>query len=599
MHGQNASARAASIPRARIREVAVGDVLRGRYRIQEVLGHGGMGTVFGAEDEYRLDLPDTGRRLAVKVPHTAVTLREDLLAEIQREFQHLQLLSHPNIVRVHEFDRDGDIVFFTMEALDGLLLGRVLDSRNAIALPRPHALSIIRDVGAALSHAHSRGVVHGDVNPRNIFLTNDGEVRVLDFGASHPVLDDAGTVDGVPGLRMAMATRGYASCQVLEGHRPDARDDVFAFACLMYVLLSGAHPFPNRTAVEACAQRWKPSRPGRLTGRQWRVLREGLRWEREQRPRDVQGWLNRFDLEGASPHLPALGALLKAPVRRRSGAMLVAAGAIGLALLLAVGYWGFTDGDSLMADAAAWSAKARSALSGTTGLNPPAVDNSPAVPAPSTDAMPPSRPAIPPAAGLMPPTVRPRPGAPSPAQNAASAPPSPPTPTPAPARAPGSASMLSHPAASAPQPAVSARTPAATTPAARNPGAATPAIGDAAIRNGAAGAARIEMAADTVDVLPADRMAHVVVRRRGTTRGTTDFTWWTESGTAKPGVDFAPATPRVEHFDDGSNSVTLNIPVSDLPRSQPKSFYAVIDRTESGAALGTRTLTMVTILPPD
>jgi hypothetical protein len=218
------------------REVTIGDVLRNRYRVQAVLGHGGMGTVFEAIDEYRLDLPTSGQRIAIKVLHTAVTQRDELLAELQREFQHLQLLSHPNIVRVHEFDRDGDVAFFTMELLRGALLGRVFSARNAIALPRPYALAIIRDVGAALSHAHSQGVVHGDINPQNIFITNDGEVRVLDFGASHKLLQNTESADGEWTERAPLATPGYASCQVLEGQHPNARDDLFAFACVAYLV---------------------------------------------------------------------------------------------------------------------------------------------------------------------------------------------------------------------------------------------------------------------------------------------------------------------------------------------------------------------------
>src|SRR6202035_1794238 len=151
----------ATVQEAReIREVAIGDLLRDRYRVRGILGQGGMGTVFEAIDEYRLDLPTSGQRIAIKVLHTEVTHREELLAELQREFQHLQLLSHPNIVRVHEFDRDGDVAFFTMELLSGALLSHVLQTRNAVALPRPYAWAVIRDVGAALSHAHSRGVIH-------------------------------------------------------------------------------------------------------------------------------------------------------------------------------------------------------------------------------------------------------------------------------------------------------------------------------------------------------------------------------------------------------------------------------------------------------
>src|SRR6266851_7431608 len=334
----------ASRPAAREvrREVVIGDVLRGRYRIRGVFGHGGMGTVFDAIDEYRLDLPSSGKRIAIKVLHTAVTHRDELLAELQREFQHLQLLSHPNIVRVHEFDRDGDNTFFTMEPLIGALLSQVIGARNAVALPRPIALAMMRDVGAALAHAHSRGVVHGDINPQNIFITNDGELRVLDFGASHKLLRDGGLSQRAP-----VATPGYASCQLLEGQHPDARDDLFAFACVAYLLLSGRHPFPRLTAVEARAQRVRPRCPPGLTGRQWQVLREGLRWERDRRPADVQKWLDRFGLADAAPRLPPLPALMDAPPPRKRGAALTAAVIAIFALLAAGGYWAVTNYDSL------------------------------------------------------------------------------------------------------------------------------------------------------------------------------------------------------------------------------------------------------------
>ncbi len=133
-----------------------------------------MGTVFEAVDDFRLAAPPSGQRLAIKVLHTAVTKRAELFAELRREFQNLQLLSHPNIVRVYEFDRDGPLAFFTMELLNGALLSRVLLSRKPLRLEFAHSLAVIRDVGAAIAHAHSRGVVHGDINPQNIFITGRG-----------------------------------------------------------------------------------------------------------------------------------------------------------------------------------------------------------------------------------------------------------------------------------------------------------------------------------------------------------------------------------------------------------------------------------------
>ena len=107
------------------------------------------------------------------------------------------------------------------------------------------------------------------------------------------------------------------------------------------------------------------------------------------------------------------------------------------------------------------------------------------------------------------------------------------------------------------------------------------------------------MLADTVDVPAGETTASVAVRRKGNAQGDTSFTWWTESGTAKPGKDFVAAAPRVEHFEDRSRSVILNIPVSATARGQAKSFYVVIDRTETGAAIGERNLTMVTLQPTE
>jgi hypothetical protein len=108
--------------------------------------------------------------------------------------------------------------------------------------------------------------------------------------------------------------------------------------------------------------------------------------------------------------------------------------------------------------------------------------------------------------------------------------------------------------------------------------------------------ARVELALDNVDVPPGDAVAHIVVRRSRTLRGDVSFNWWTESGTAKPGRDFTPVKPQVEHIADGRTSADLIVPVAvDPSRHDPRSFYIVIDEASDNAALGARTLTMVTL----
>ena len=109
---------------------------------------------------------------------------------------------------------------------------------------------------------------------------------------------------------------------------------------------------------------------------------------------------------------------------------------------------------------------------------------------------------------------------------------------------------------------------------------------------------RIDLAADSISVAPADPAARIVVHRSGNLRGDAQFSWWTESGTAKPGHDFVPVAPHEEHIGDGKNALTLYVPVVvDSRRRQPKSFYVVIGSPSAGASLGAHTLAMVTIAP--
>jgi len=538
-----------------------------------------MGTVFEAIDEFRLDLPNSGQRIALKALHSAVTQREDLLSELQTEFQHLQSLSHPNIVRVHEFDRDAGVAFFTMELLTGALLSRVLSARGDTALPRPDALAIIRDIGAALAHAHSRGLVHGDVNPQNIFITNEGDLRILDFGASHQLPQALADPQTAASQRVPVATRGYASCELLEGQRPDARDDVFAFACVAYLLLSGRHPFPDRTALEARIRRVRARRPRGLTRRQWGVLQEGLRWDRSRRPSAIQEWLNRFGLQDAAPHLPALRELVKVPPPKSRLGLSTALAVVVVAVLAVGGFWLASNYESLLHSVSEWRTPA------------PQVPQAAAPELPSN-----------PAPALQPSTASSVPGA------------APPSSTLAHPRSPSqqiSASQQTSPSRplSPSQPASLAPAPAVPPPASSQSASASqvkpkypvaaPQPPDASARPATPVSSRIELASDSVDVAATDKIAHVTVRRKGSSRGVASFTWWTESGTAKPGLDFVPVTSHVETIGDGQSAVSLDVSLSDAPRSRAKSFYVVIDHAESGPALGARTLTMVTMQPTE
>jgi serine/threonine protein kinase len=321
---------------------AVGQVLRERYELQRIVGQGGMATVYQALDRYRASLDLEECLVALKVLRSARASSASA-RNLGREFHNAQRLSHPNVINVYEIDHDRDLPFYTMELLEGARLDEVLVRRNGAPLATGWALAIIRDIGAAITHAHERGVVHGDLKPSNVIITREGEVRVLDFGGQllsprepcFSELDDAGEI-------YCPATPAYASCEQLERQRPDPRDDIYALACIAYLLLAGKHPFDYLSAIEARAREMRPRRPPLLPLAPWRALRRGLAWSRQQRTMGIDEWLAQLDLKSAASALPSLPELVDSAAprfswRRAVALPLLALGATLVSLLSAPG----------------------------------------------------------------------------------------------------------------------------------------------------------------------------------------------------------------------------------------------------------------------
>jgi serine/threonine protein kinase len=315
----------ASTAGAREPSVEIGRVLRGRYVLEMRLGSGGKGTVFKALDRFRADLPEAQQYVAIKILHAAIneTNREKLLAKLRQEFHSVQMLSHRNIVKVFELDRDGDVDFFTMEYLDGELLSSVMARLHPLPLSRPQAWAIVREIGSGLEHAHARNVVHADLKPHNIMITRSGEVRILGFGAS----------------AVSTTTPAYAGCELLEGRPPDPRDDIYALACLTYELVAGTHPFQRRRSTEARDLGIVPKRPAELGLRQWRAIAAGLSWHRAGRSVSVRAWIKKLGAERvAVQQLPRSHELQSAPARSGPGAPSFRATALFVVLLITVAF---------------------------------------------------------------------------------------------------------------------------------------------------------------------------------------------------------------------------------------------------------------------
>lgn len=298
--------------------VGIGRVLRDRYVLEKRLGSGGMGTVFKALDRYRSDLPEANRYVAIKILHQKTDDRLELLDNLRREFYCTQMLSHRNVVKVYELDRDGELDFFTMELLEGELLSSVTERLHPLPMSRPHAWAIIREIGAGLAHAHARNVVHTDLKPHNIMITNSGEVRILDFGASSTSLAQGPDVLSRRNALSAI-TPAYACCELLAGRSADPRDDIYAFACISYELLAGSHPFQRRPSTIARDLGVVAQRPRGLTGRQWRTLLMGLSWHRAGRSIAAQSWLKKMHAErAAAKRLPRPREIDPAPAKPAS-----------------------------------------------------------------------------------------------------------------------------------------------------------------------------------------------------------------------------------------------------------------------------------------
>ncbi len=527
------------------RDAQVGDLLRNRYRLDGLISRGAAGIVFEANDPFRLNLPPSGKRIAVKVLRCP-DARGVFINQLRQEFHHLQLLSHPNIVRAFDFDRDGGLAFFTMELLNGEHLNRTLQARGK-ALERSHALAIIRDVGSAVAYAHSRGIAHGELSPHNVLVTTRGEVRVLGFGASNTL---SGT-SAAPEFDQAIARSDsyrYASCEVIQGGRPDPSDDLYSLSCLAYWLLAGKHAFADRSCVEARTEGRRPKRPAGLRYGQWKTLRAGLHTDAKKRPSDVASWLDGMELGAAAKHLPPASELIASPGDAPQR-MRWAIAAILVVALIGGGYWLYRNQELL----------------GLQTTQPVAQDGAALTPTPADTSLDGATPAT-----RVPSAAAPVSAAPAPAMS-----PRPTAKTPAPttlARAPTPAAAV---AVVAPSPSAAARAAAPQAP----------------------GASKVEMAVDTMDASPTDAVVHVIVRRKGNLRGQTSFTWWTESGTAKPGVDFAPVLPHTQQMQDGEASMVLSVPVLPTVRAQEKGFYVGIEEADGGALIGARSLTQIT-LPP-
>ncbi len=236
--------------------------LAGRYRLEEVIGRGGMSTVYRATDRV------LQRTVAVKVMSAALAEGDpSTIARFEREARAAASLVHPGIVTVYDTGVDGDQRFIAMEYVDGESLATIIAREAPLAPDR--ATRIGAEAADALDAAHRAGLVHRDVKPGNVMIARTGVVKVLDFGIAR--VGDGASITGTASL---LGTAAYMAPEHALGEPVDARSDVYSLGCLLYAMLTGGPPFRGDVPAAVLHQQVNatPRPPSEVNGRVSREL---------------------------------------------------------------------------------------------------------------------------------------------------------------------------------------------------------------------------------------------------------------------------------------------------------------------------------------
>ena len=214
----------------------IGTILGGRYRLVELLGQGGMATIFRAVDT------QLGRDVAVKLLRPEYLRDPDFSSRFRQEAQAAASLTHPNVVTVYDYGEDPSGPYIVMELIDGEDLATII--RRSGALPPRQAARIAAAVARALAAAHARGLVHRDVKPGNVLIGRDGQVKVVDFGIARAVAEAQVTLPGT-----TLGSVHYFSPEQARGEPATESSDIYSLGIVLYELLTGVRPWEGDSAA--------------------------------------------------------------------------------------------------------------------------------------------------------------------------------------------------------------------------------------------------------------------------------------------------------------------------------------------------------------
>jgi eukaryotic-like serine/threonine-protein kinase len=214
----------------------VGETIAGRYELEELVGHGGMSSVYKAHDTL------LERNVALKVLHEQYNADEEFVERFKREARSVAQLQHPNIVTVIDRGEEDGRQYIVFEYIDGENLKELVVRQGRLDVRE--ALAIAVEVARALAFAHGHGLVHRDVKPQNVLLNGDGRAKVTDFGIARSV-----DVEGMTSTGMVLGTSNYIAPEQASGQPVEAHTDVYALGVVLYEILAGELPFPGESFV--------------------------------------------------------------------------------------------------------------------------------------------------------------------------------------------------------------------------------------------------------------------------------------------------------------------------------------------------------------